>query len=164
MRRVILLIILLVIIASPGFSSPNGNKHNHHHGHGRWELGVALGGVYLLNEDEFALGMHFHVLRRLDGLQRLNIGLGFETVFDEHTHFNSSIVFKYDIWKGLSGLVSPGVLLLKHDNSWERHFSTHFEILYEFQVGHFHIGPVLEYSYAKNDNHVMLGLHLGYSF
>ena len=96
--------------------------------------------------------------------ERFSLGLGFETVIDEHKHFNSALVFKYDVWKGLSAIVSPGILFLKSNNEWDRKFSVHYELLYEFKLKGLHLGPVFDYSYSRNDQHLMLGLHLGFSF
>ncbi|PKP39364.1 MAG: hypothetical protein CVT98_02060, partial [Bacteroidetes bacterium HGW-Bacteroidetes-15] len=124
--------------------SPQEDHHHHdHHHNSSWELGVAAGGVYLVNEQEYAMGLHLHLLKRIPKLERLSLGLGFETVFDEHTHFNTAIVAKYDVWKGLSFVLSPGLLFLKHESAWETDFSTHFEMLYEFQLGKVHLGPVI---------------------
>lgn len=164
--RFIFLLFTLIILAFSGFSSSLSTSQNKHsdHGHSEWELGAAFGAVYLLGEKEVASGLHLHLLRRLEFYEKLGIGLGFETVLDEHKHFSTGIVFKYEIWKGLNFLVSPGILFLKPHNEWEKQFSIHYELLYEFKVKGLHLGPVFDYSYSKNDQHLMLGLHVGYSF
>jgi hypothetical protein len=166
MKRLVIVFILLGIFSSSNAvnakDDDHTNKHNHHHS--EWELGVALGGVYLISEKEIAPGIHLHILRRLPKFERFSIGFGLESVFDEHTHFNAAIVGKVDLFKNFSAIVSPGILFLKESNGWSKHFSSHFELLYEFQVGKIHLGPVLEYSYSKYDKHIMLGVHVGYSF
>lgn len=168
MKRFITIISILLVYHTLSFGnilvdSPQEDEDHHHH-HSNWEAGVAVGGVYLINESGFAPGLHMHLLRRLPKWERVSLGLGLESVFDEHTHFNTAIVAKYDLWKGLSVVLSPGLLFLKHETEWDADFSTHFEMLYEFQVGKIHLGPVIEYSYSKHDKHLMLGLHLGIGF
>lgn len=165
-------IAILFFLLSPFLSVSNNqianprsyDEHSHDHAHAEWEVALASGGILLLAEEEFALGLHLHLLRRIPRWERLSLGLGVETILDEHTHLNSAIVAKVDLWKGLGLALSPGILFLKEGNGWEREFSSHFEVLYEFNVGNIHLGPVLGYSSSQHDSHIMLGLHLGLGF
>jgi hypothetical protein len=140
-------------------------QSSHKHAHGEHiELGVAIGAVYLMSENELAPGIHLHLLKPLHSLKRLNVGVGFETIIDDHKHFTVGVVGKYAVFNGLMVLLSPGITFVNEENSWERSFSSHLELLYEFSIGQIHIGPALGYSYSPKDQHAMLGVHLAYGF
>ncbi|MFP4556795.1 MAG: hypothetical protein ACLFNU_07985 [Bacteroidales bacterium] len=165
--RIYKLLIVLVfvlfstkIIAATPFDDHSG--HNHHHG--EWEIALVGGGVFLFHEDELALGTHLHLLRSIDKVKGLNLGVGLEAIFANHIHFSASIAAKYEFWKNFGILLAPGVQFVNHHNSWESAFSAHFELIYEFKVGRYHIGPAVGYSISKEDKHASLGLHVGYSF
>jgi hypothetical protein len=149
-----------IALALPG-EEKQSNHHEHHHGN--WEIGLVGGASYLLSENETAFGMHIHILRKISN-SRFSLGLGVESIFDEHKHLSASLIGKFDIWKGLSILAGPGILFVDDHNGWEKSFSTHLELLYEFKVSHFHIGPTIGYSYSKIDQHLALGIHFGISF
>lgn len=161
--RILLFFFILLIPSS--FSYASGIKtfqsDSEPHSHSHWELGIATGSVLLLAEDHVALGMHIHILRKMHFWDKLSLGVGLETVLDKHTHFNSAFVGAVNVWQGLVVAVSPGVLFLKEDVGWEKDFSSHFELLYHFNLGKVHLGPTFEYSYSKHDKHLMLGIHLG---
>jgi len=40
----------------------------------------------------------------------------------------------------------------------------HVETLYEFEIKDFHIGPLIEFAYDKEDYHISIGLHVGLGF
>lgn len=138
------------------------NTHEHHHS--QWEIGIALGVVPLLDEDELAPGIHLHFLHQVEAVNKLMVGFGFENVIDEHTHLTAGVVLNYNIYKGFFVAVSPGVLWVRHDEAWETAYVTHFELSYEFDLGQLHIGPIAEYSFSSLDKHVMAGIHLGFGF
>ncbi len=56
----------------------------------------------------------------------------------------------------------PGLTYIDHDSEFVG--SAHIETGYEFDLGKLHLGPVVEYSWAKEGQHIMLGLHLGVPF
>ncbi len=160
----ILLFLFLSLSAVPLFAQHNHqHTEGHQHAHGEWELGGAIGVVPLLDEGEIAPGLHLHLLQQNKMIPKLMVGVGFEAVMDEHTHLTAGLVFNYNIYKGLYAAVSPGLLWINHDG-WESAYVTHFELSYEFEVGKLHIGPIVEYSYASLDKHVMLGVHVGVGF
>ena len=154
------IIVLFLLIFGPILSQKNMKEHTHKD----WEIALAGGVVPLLLENEVSFGLHFHVLRRIEKIKKVRIGLGFENVFDEHTHINSSFLFNYEIYKGLNASVSPGILFLKEELFWHKKASLHIELAYEFEIKNFHLGPVIEYSYSSIDQHLMFGLHLGINF
>ncbi len=133
------------------------NKHIDYHSH----FGLATGPVYILNENAFALGLHLHYMRLINvGNTHFGIGLGLEAIYDEHRHYATSLNLSYLPIHELTITVAPGIQFAPESED----FTTHFEAVYEFEIGKMHIGPVAEYAWAPNDAHVMFGLHLGFSF
>ena len=45
-----------------------------------------------------------------------------------------------------------------------KHFGMHAEFLYEFAIKQFHLGPVLEVAYEKDNSHIGMGIHFGFGF
>lgn len=70
--------------------------------------------------------------------------------------------------------VLPGVTFAKHkhehngqahDEDWESRFSMHVEVVYDlFHWGKFHLGPAFDYSWSKDDSHIMLRIHAAFGF
>jgi len=56
-------------------------------------VGIALGAMFLDQEDEVRMGVHLHYIRAVALDQKFGIGAGFETIFDEHQHYTASVVF-----------------------------------------------------------------------
>ncbi|MBN2348691.1 MAG: hypothetical protein JXJ22_07640 [Bacteroidales bacterium] len=160
----LLVIVTLALLFQIVKSQNNIQENSITHFHQNWEAGFALGIVPLMQEDKVSLGLHVHLLRQIEKFEQLRIGIGFENVLDEHTHINVASVLDYNIIGGLSVGLSPGILFLKENGIWGRAFSSHFELLYEFEIGKLHLGPVCEYSYSKLDQHIMLGMHFGLGF
>lgn len=128
------------------------------------ELGVSAGYVHLVEENEDVLGVHAHLLQRLgqDGIRRqLAAGLGAEYLFAEDEHYALMLSVAAYPWRGLVLSVSPGVQWAKHEGETEAEYSTHIEAAYVFPVGEFDIGPVIDFSWTKDEMHYMIGLHLG---
>jgi hypothetical protein len=124
-------------------------------------FGVATGPVYIINESEVAPGIHLHYMRLMEfGNAHFGIGLGLEAIFDEHRHYATSINFSYLPIHALTFTVAPGIQVAPESED----FTTHFEVVYEFEIGELHIGPVAEYAWSPNDAHAMLGLHIGCGF
>ena len=132
-----------------------------HHAHHKNELGIANSPVYFVNEEEFAYGLHIHLVRNI-GDSKFGLGFGYERIFDDHKHSTYGIVATYRPIERLSINASPG-LTFEADES-NALFAFHFESSYEYVLSDFHIGPVFELAYDPEDIHVSLGLHVGYGF
>ena len=126
------------------------------------EFGIANSPVYIINEKEFAYGLHAHYIRSLKE-SKFGIGVGYERVFDEHKHNTIGVIVSYAPIEHLALSLSPGITF-NDNNASDLHFGLHLETLYEFEIGIFHIGPVAEFAYAVEDYHVSLGLHFGFGF
>ena len=126
------------------------------------ELGIANSAVYIIKEKEFAYGLHAHYIRSVNET-RFGIGVGYERIFDEHKHNTIAAILSFTPIEHLALSISPGITF-KAPNASDLHFGLHFETLYEFEIGIFHIGPFAELAYAIDDYHLSLGVHLGFGF
>jgi hypothetical protein len=137
------------------------------HSHAERELGVSLAYVDLMDEDEAAPSIHLHLVKRLHGsdlLERLGIGLGFETIFADHAHHTlmaSLIFFPID---HLAISVSPGIVWVNEEGGWENHYATHIEASYGFKIGKYEVGPVIGWAESDEGSHRMFGIHFGFEF
>ena len=86
-----------------------------------------------------------------------------------------SIGSKYEILDKLNLAVMPGITFFvrnhehdhekSHEHSKKAQFSIHFEIAYDLiHLEHLHLGPSIDYSWSKHDNHFSLGVHCAYGF
>lgn len=140
-----------------------GHHHDASHAHEN-EISIATGVVPIPKEDAVTVGFHLHYVRGIGNKNRFGLGVGLESILDEHRHYTASVVFQYRIYKGWSVSYAPGVLLLIDEHGNETQFAQHIETTYEFEMGQFHIGPVLEVGLEKNNTHYMLGVHFGIDF
>jgi hypothetical protein len=162
------------------------SKHDHaHHGHlaGGYELGVSAGFVHLEDENEDALGVHLHIMKPIGSFKwigDLHAGLGYEYIFSDDDHYAATVPFAIYPWRNLMLAVAPGIQWVDHaddDHEDEAHedeedhqhadhedtsFVLHLEAAYVFPCGKFDWGPVVEYSFTDDEEHYMIGLHLGF--
>ena len=96
--------ILLLLIASPlfCFSQHNHDDENHSHEDHSHK-----------NEISIVAGIHLHYIKGIGESNNFGIGVGLETILDEHKHYTLSAVFKNRIYKGIVIAVAPGLLLRK---------------------------------------------------
>lgn len=132
------------------------HEHEHHHVH---EIGVSVSPVYFTKEDDFSLATHLHYVYNFPHT-KWGIGLGYERIFDEHKHNFIGVEVNYRPLHRLTLNLSPGVTF-EGEHKHEKDFALHFETVYEFEFGAFHIGPVMELAYHPEDYHVSLGVHIG---
>ena len=153
---------LIILLASTQIliaQSPNSVVTSDNH---KNEFGIANSPVYIIKEKEFAYGLHAHYIRGLKET-KFGIGVGYERIFDEHKHNTIGVILSYAPIEHLDLSLSPGITFNDNDPS-ELNFGTHFEILYEFEIGVLHLGPVAEFAYSVKDYHISLGLHVGFGF
>ena len=154
-------------VSSVAYMASAENDHAHgHHGHNVSgpELGLSAGYVHLQEEAEDVLGVHAHLLQRLgsDGLRRrFAIGVGGEYLLADEEHYALMLSFAAYPWRGLVVSASPGVQWAEHEGDTEADYSTHLEAAYVFPFRQYDIGPVIDYSWTEDEEHYMIGLHLG---
>lgn len=155
--------LILVIIAFGQHIKAQHDDHiDHQHEHPQNEIGVANALVYFINEQEFAYGLHLHYVHTIKK-SKFGVGLGYERIFDKHKHNTIGIVGSYRPVDRLDISVSPGIAFEGTEYS-DAIFSLHIETTYGFEVGDFHIGPLLEFAFDRADYHISIGIHVGYGF
>ena len=153
----ILIFGLPLLVHSQDHSHPD-----HHHAHLRNEIAISNNLVFLGKDQKFAYGAHLHYLRYFRA-SKFGAGVGYERIFDEHGHNTISMAGSYRPFHELILLVSPGITFEDHGDEGFK-ISAHLEAGYEFEIDHFHLGPVLGVAFTRENYHLRLGLHLGYSF
>jgi len=118
--------------------------------------------VFLEAEDEFAYGLHAHFLHAI-GAGKWSGGIGVEKIFDEHGHLTFSGVVAFRPLEALTFSASPGIATEGGDFG-KGEFSLHLECIYEWELGDFHLGPMMEAAFEPEGFHYALGLHLGVGF
>ena len=143
------------------------------HEHARNEIGFSSGALYAFKHNEWGCGTHLHYFRTLSLHSKWSLGGGIEHAWVDGTHFNVGAGVKYQLFDRLSISALPGVIFFLHNetgtpNTHERGktlFSLHFELVYDlFHWEKFHLGTVLDYSWAKKDSHAMIGIHAAFCF
>ena len=115
-------------------------------------------------EDKLTIGFHLHYIRGIGKNNRFGVGVGLETILDEHKHYTLSVVLQYRVYKGLILSIAPGLLMRKENSANVFQFAQHIEMAYEFELKEFHIGPVVELGIEKTGIHYMGGIHFGIDF
>lgn len=152
-KNLIFLLLMLVAV-----SKSNGREHDHDHGHVH-EIGVSLAPVYFFGEEESSFATHLHYVYNFPHI-KFGVGVGYERIFDEHKHNFVGLEVNYRPVRELTLNVSPGVAF-EGEHPDEKEFALHFETVYEFEFGSFHLGPVLEVAYHPEDWHISIGIHIG---
>lgn len=167
MRKILIGIVLLV---ANFVTLAQNNEHVHHddelhdheheteHKHNH-EIGISVGPAYFFNEEEFSFATHLHYVYNFSD-SKFGLGVGYERIFDEHKHNFVGIEFNYRIVHPLTLSISPGIVWEGAEDG-ESGFGLHGEAVYEFELGAFHIGPMLEVAWHPEDWHLSVGIHIG---
>lgn len=91
------------------------------------------------------------------------MGLGYERIFDEHQHDAFNVIFHYRPANHFALNLAPGIAWLSSENKSAKP-AMHIEGLYEFEIGRFHLGPILGIETNPEDFHASLGLHIAIGF
>ena len=169
MKSICLSILFLLL---PAFAAHAQDHHGHHHQ--RNEIGLSAGALYAIDHSEWGVGVHLHYFRTLADHSRWAVG-GFAEqawIGDSHTSLGAGV--KFEPVRRLYLGAFPGVTFAKHEEEHDGHthdesggtrFSLHFEVGYDlFHWEQFHLGPVFDYSWAKRDSHIMIGIHAAFCF
>lgn len=140
----------------------NHGQHDHHHEHPANEIGIGNFVSYLTGEQELAYGIHLHYLRAIKG-SRFGYGIGYEQIFDEHIHRVAGIIGSYRLTPNIIITLSPGILFPNQENP-KSSFVVHSELVYEFEIGPFHLGPTIELATTFEELHLGAGFHVGLAF
>lgn len=110
------------------------------------------------------VGIHVHVGKRLGKhglLKHLSLGVAGEVIFAEHEHYALMGLVSVYPWRGLVLSAGPGIEWAEHEGEWESEYSTHVEAVYVFDVGEWHVGPFVDYSWGDHGEHFTTGIHFG---
>lgn len=138
------------------------HDHEHEHEHAANEFGLGNFLSILVGEQEYAYGLHIHYLRTIKD-SRFGFGIGYEQIYDEHKHRTLGLIGTYRLSQPLILSLSPGILLPTRENHDFR-FALHSEVVYEFEIDRFHLGPTLEFATSFVEFHIGIGLHFAYTF
>jgi hypothetical protein len=152
------LVLLLVLYTTAIYSQDINHNHDHH----EYELGFANSFVFFAGEDEYAYGFHLHLVRNIKH-SKFGYGIAYERIFDEHKHNTIGIVGSYNLLKSLHISIAPGVSF-EDSSPFDLKFAFHSEASYDFNLGVFQIGPLIEFAIDPKDYHISFGLHIGYGF
>lgn len=163
MRYFCMLFIFLAPLGFTSFVHAQDDHSDHFHEGGGNEIGGALGVVFNITEQHTASGFHFHYTRMFGGkLHHFGIAPGIEFIIGDDNHYTLHLMAVYRPIHGWWLGAGPGITYFEHDYS--KGFSGHIETGYEFEAGSVHFGPVIEFSWAEYDQHVLVGIHLGIPF
>lgn len=150
-------------------------QHGGHAHDGRNEIGVSTGAFYAIDDKEWGTGVHLHYFRTLGPHSRWAVGAFAEQAWMDENHFSFGIGGKFEVLEGLHVGAFPGLTFAKHNHEHSGHnhnddktkakFSMHMEAVYDLiEWNSFHLGPVVDYSWSKDDSHFTLGVHMAYCF
>ena len=135
--------------------------HNHEHKHVH-EIGASVSPLYFVEESEFSAAVHLHYVYNFPH-SKFGLGIGYERIFDDHKHNFVGLELNYRPVHSLVLNLSPG-MAYEGEHKDEKEFAIHFETVYEFEFGAFHVGPAFEFAYHPEDIHLSLGIHVGLGF
>ncbi len=168
-RRINVVILLSIGISQIGifaqFHEHNDHPHEQNqrkHAHPNNEFGIGNYLAYLAGEQEFAYSLHVHYLRSFEE-SRLGAGIGYEQIFDEHMHRSLTFIGAFRPVSPLVLSLGPGILFGTEENPGIR-FTLHAEVVYEFEISYFHLGPAVEIATTFDEYHLGVGLHMAYAF
>lgn len=151
-------VVLFGLIATSVYSQDTHHNHDHH----KYELGAANSLVYVAGENEYAYGFHLHLIRKITH-SKFGYGIAYERIFDDHKHNTIGIVGSYNPLKSIHISIAPGLAFEDPEPSALK-FAFHSEVSYDFDLGNFHVGPLLEFAIGPEDYHLSFGVHIGYGF
>ena len=139
--------------------SDNGHEHEHEHQH---EIGASVGPAYFISDKEFGFSTHLHYVYNLPQ-SKFGLGAGYEHIFSDIKHSFVGAEVNYRPIHQLTLNLSPGIAF-EGGKGGSKDFALHFETSYEFELGAFHIGPVVEAAWHASDYHISAGIHFGLGF
>lgn len=161
-KHIIVVTLLLFSFTSFSYSQDHNHDHEHEHIHSKNEFGFSNNIVFNSHENEFAYGVHLHFVRTIGKSDKFGLGLGYERIFDEHGHNSVNLLVMYRPIHHLSVNLAPGVVW--SDKDAHINPSLHLEAIYEWEFGHFHIGPLVGVAINSEHFHASIGLHLAVGF
>jgi len=160
-------LILIALLTYPVFNvtgQHTDDEHNHLHDSHKYHLGFGVAGTYLTSEEGLAPGFHLHFLRQLGQEQNWGVGLGYEAIIEENIHSSINLLTNWRPVDFLSLNAGPGLVFAKHDGEAEILTAFHTEVVFEFNLGGIHLGPMAGFGIDREESHFSVGVHVGFGF
>ena len=169
-----LLILFLLTISTTAQSSENidsheeNSEHKLHHNHVAFFLGGTT--FYKNNQSYFSMGVDY--LYRPNNENPWAYSIMAEAVFAEHTEFVMAIPLYHYIMGEWWLRAGPGMEIIQEE---EHHgddvkSKTHIEFLfrigtgYSFYLGNLVLSPSVDFDFVRNNDALVWGVNIGYSF
>jgi hypothetical protein len=162
-KSLILFIVLNLIFLSVS-GQHDEHEHQHLHDFHKYHLGFGVAGAHVLSTNGISPGFHLHLLRQLGDERNWGIGLGYEAIVEENLHNGINLLANWHPVDFLSLNAGPGFTFGNHDEKIEVSPAFHTEVVFEFNVGNIHIGPMAGFGIDKEESHFSLGVHVGFGF
>ena len=142
----------------------------------RNEIGISGGALYSPDHKEWGSSISILYFRSPLYHSKWSFGGGIERVWLDGAHWAFFAGTKYEIFDHFSLSVLPGVMLLNNnhpknstteiaDSERKTLFSLHTEIVYDLlNWEKFHLGPAIDYVWAKEHSNFMFGIHGAFGF
>lgn len=154
-KKIAYLFITITIVLANQLMAEQISKNSHKH-----EISLGVISTHFIKEKENALGWQLHYIRSL-GKTDFGIGIGYERILDGHGYNTLGFIFNLKPIENWSINLIPGIAY--HDGGLKHiEFAFHFESIYEFKIESLHIGPLIDYSFEEDENHISLGIHFGF--
>jgi hypothetical protein len=137
-----------------------GEQHDGSHHH-IYDLGFAPSAVYNLTEKSTDFGLHLHLFRAIS--DKFALGIGYEAVFAEAQHHSITLLLKYEIIHNFTINLGPGLIFPNEEHD-EYSLAGHIELVKTFELGGWHLGPMVGFGFDEHEKHLSFGLHIGYGF
>lgn len=164
MRRILFSGILLLLLFSASAQHHHDHADHMHADTHQYHIGFGVAATHIVNESGLAPGVHLHFIRQFGEHNRWGLGLGYEGILDEHLHHGINLLINYKLQDHLSINAGPGVVFSEHNGENERLPAFHTEVIYEFNLGKLHLGPMAGFGIDKEDTHFSAGVHVGFGF
>lgn len=177
---------IFAALAAFGLAAQTASAQEHHHKTSdpmachmsRNEIGLSGGALYGPAHGEWGGGAHLHFFRTLRPQSRWAWGaMAGADWMKDGTHLTLGAGMRYALPWRMEVSLMPGLALARHDmdgmdaheghdhgspanDKYKAYFATHAEwVWHALAIGRFHLGPAIDYSWMKDDSHLMLGLH-----
>ena len=125
------------------------------------EISISNLYVYSNKEKIWNHGLLFQFIKSIN-TTKFGVGCGFEFINNDQIHYSFGPILSY---KPIHELCLSAFPSIEYTDSIESGSSSfHLESSYEFEYREFNLGPVFEFAHNKEDDHVSIGIHAGYSF
>lgn len=151
-------------VSGQDVATHSGHEHIHVHDNHKYHLGIGISGTHFIEEKGFAQSFHLHTMKQLGKEKIWGLGLGYEVVVEENLHNTITLMGSYHFFDFISLTAGPGLAFGKHEGERELSPVLHAELVSGFDLGQFHIGPMIGAGIDMEHSHISVGVHAGFGF